>query len=749
LWARWFGQAGDAANVQRTPEIVEHEEEIGRLKRQLEDTRNFLRATIEEHEAVKEELKSAHEEVLSANEEFQSTNEELETAKEELQSTNEELATTNDELRSRNRELSNFNEALADARDYADLIIETVRDPLLVLDRDLRVMRANQAFYDIFKTGPQSTEQCRIYDLDDRQWDIPALRSALSAILSHDQSFRDFEVTHTFPRVGNKSLLLNARRLAPNKQRPEMILLAMEDLTERKAATEALRHSESRFRALVDSNVIGMILQSDMHGHISEVNDAFLGMVGYTREDLQAGRLRWDHMTPPEYVPRDHAGMAEANERGACTPYEKEYIRKDGHRVPVLIGYAPVHGEPGNYVGFVLDLTQRKALEEDLRRHSDQLQQGARRKDEYLAMLAHELRNPLAPLRNAVEILRRSETADVSVQWGREVIDRQIAHMTRIVDDLLDVSRLTSGKIFLHRSVLTVGQILEHALEASRPAIDARRHRLTIDLPPEAIYIDGDIVRLSQVISNLLNNAAKYTDEEGEITLTARDSGDEVAIAVRDTGIGIRPDVLPHVFDLFMQADQSLARSLGGLGIGLTLVRQLVEMHGGRVGAKSEGPGKGSEFTVWLPTAREQAPDAPSRPVEEARSDIRRRVLIVEDNPDARESLAMLLEMEGHEVRSAQDGDTALEIVEEFQPEVVVLDIGLPKMDGFEVIKRLRTRTGGMQPTVIAVTGYGQAEDRLRTEEAGFDRHLTKPVDPKEVMAIVASLGNVSRGRSG
>jgi len=265
---------------------------------------------------------------------------------------------------------------------------------------------------------------------------------------------------------------------------------------------------------------------------------------------------------------------------------------------------------------------------------------------------------------------------------------------------------------------------------------------------PEVIYIDGDIVRLSQVISNLLNNAAKYTDEGGEITLTARDNGDQVAIAVRDTGIGIRSDVLPHVFDLFMQADQSLARSLGGLGIGLTLVRQLVEMHGGRVGAQSEGPGKGSEFTVWLPTVRRQGSDVPSPEVEEVRSEIRRRVLIVEDNADARESLGMLLEMQGHDVRSAQDGDTALKIVEEFLPEVVLLDIGLPKMDGFEVIRRLHAPMDGAQPAVIAVTGYGHAEDRRRTKEAGFDHHLTKPVDPKEVMAIVASFGNISRGPS-
>jgi two-component system CheB/CheR fusion protein len=467
LLRRWFGPR-PARSATRAPDLGQQEEQIARLNRQLEDTRNFMRATMEEHEAVKEELKSAHEEVLSANEEFQSTNEELETAKEELQSTNEELATTNDELRSRNRELGNSNEALTDARDYADLIIETVRDPLLVLDSELRVMRANQAFYDTFKARPQNTEQCRIYELDEGQWDIATLRNELNAILPGDTSFRDFEVAHSFPRVGYKSLVLNARRLPPNKQRPEMILLAIEDVTERKIAAEALRQSESRFRALVDSNVIGMILQSDEHGHITEVNDAFLSIVGYTRDDLRAGRLRWDHMTPSEYVPRDRDGMEEANARGACTPYEKEYIRREGRRVPVLIGYAAVVGEPGNYVGFVLDLTQRKALEEDLRRHSEQLQQGARRKDEYLAMLAHELRNPLAPMRNAVELLRRIDTADATLEWSREVISRQVEHMTRIVDDLLDVSRITSGKISLHRSVLSLGEILEQALEAGR-----------------------------------------------------------------------------------------------------------------------------------------------------------------------------------------------------------------------------------------------------------------------------------------
>ena len=243
-------------------------------------------------------------------------------------------------------------------------------------------------------------------------------------------------------------------------------------------------------------------------------------------------------------------------------------------------------------------------------------------------------------------------------------------------------------------------------------------------------------MRLSQVLSNLLNNAAKYTDEGGAIALTARYAGDEVSITVRDTGIGIRADLLPHVFDLFMQADRSLARSLGGLGIGLTLVRQLVEMHGGRVAAKSEGPGKGSEFTIWLPIAREKAPDTVAASMERVHNDISHRILIVEDNADARESLGLLLEMEGHDVRRAQNGETALKVAQEFQPQVIFLDLGLPHMDGYEVIHRLRADVGAAQPIVIALTGYGQAEDRQRTEAAGFDYHLTKPVALEEVTTI-------------
>lgn len=742
LWKRWFGAGREASRRTSPADAQQHDDELMRITRELEETRTFLRITIEEHEAVKEELKSAHEEVLSANEEFQSTNEELETAKEELQSINEELATTNDELRSRNRELSNSNEALTDARDYADLIIETVRDPLLVLDCDLRVMRANRAFYDTFKSTIENTEAHRIYDIDGGVWDTPSLREELNAILPADAVFHDFTVTHAFPRVGEKTLLLNARRLPPNRQRPEMILLAMEDITDRHAAAEALLRSESRFRALADAGVIGMVLHSDEQGRIIEANQAFLGMLGYTHEDLHDGLLRWDRLTPPEYRQRDLEGITEANQRGACTPYEKEYIRKDGRRVPVLIGYAPVEGEPNNYVAFVLDLTQRHALEEDLRRRSEELQLGARRKDEFLAMLAHELRNPLAPIAAAVEILQRADSNEATLQWGPAVIKRQVEHLTRIVDDLLDVSRLTQGKIVLHNSILTVRQIVDHALEVSRPWIDGRKQRLTIALPAEPLYVEGDIIRLSQVIANLLGNSAKYTDEGGEIALMVQRRDDGIAISVRDDGMGISANVLPHVFELFMQSERALARAQGGLGIGLTLVRQLVEQHGGHVAAKSEGLGKGSEFTVWLPAAYDTPAEAAAATAQRSldNSGYKRRILVVDDNFDANESLSLLLSMVGHDVRSAAEGNAALEIAKEFKPGLVLLDLGMPGMDGYEVARRLRAGAGADQPVLVALTGYGDPEVRKLTQEAGFDRHWVKPVNFDALATLLASL---------
>ena len=358
-------------------------------------------------------------------------------------------------------------------------------------------------------------------------------------------------------------------------------------------------------------------------------------------------------------------------------------------------------------------------------------------------MLAHELRNPLAPIRNAVEVLRRTGSDDPQSAQMRETIDRQVTHLAQLVDDLLDVSRITQNKITLRREPLELMTLVGRAVETSRPVIDARRHHLAVTVTSEPVRIEGDLTRLAQVLANLLNNAAKFTEDGGHLQLDVARTGDEVVLRVLDDGMGISPDVLPHVFDLFAQADRSLDRSQGGLGIGLTLVRRLVEMHGGRVEAASAGPGRGSEFRVYLPVLaderRADRPAAADRPGR-ARDTAVARVLVVDDSVDSAESMALLLDLAGHQTRMAHSGQGALDAAREFCPHVILLDIGLPGMDGYEVARRMRDVPGAAAAFIVALTGYGRPEDRVRALAAGCHYHLTKPVDFTELEALVRSL---------
>ena len=385
------------------------------------------------------------------------------------------------------------------------------------------------------------------------------------------------------------------------------------------------------------------------------------------------------------------------------------------------------------------DLAGRAAIALDNARLYHNVQEADRHKNDFLSMLAHELRNPLAPIRNAVHILRLQGSVDPEVRAVHDIVDRQVQQMVRLVDDLLDLSRITRGKIRLQTEYVDMAVVIARAVETSRPLIDARRHELTVTLPPEPLGVRGDPVRLAQVLSNLLNNAAKYTEEGGHIWLTTERKDGTITLRVRDNGIGIPPEMLSSIFELFTQVDRSLDRAQGGLGIGLTLVHKLVEMHGGQVEAYSDGPGRGSEFVVYLPVLAEApptsngAPQAPARPR-------RSRVLIVDDNMDAARSLSMVLEIGGHDVRTCYDGAAALEETEEFRPEIVLLDIGLPGMDGFEVARRLRQMPLSPQPFLVALTGYGQADDIRRSREAGFDHHLVKPADPETLASLFASL---------
>jgi signal transduction histidine kinase len=370
---------------------------------------------------------------------------------------------------------------------------------------------------------------------------------------------------------------------------------------------------------------------------------------------------------------------------------------------------------------------------------TEQLREADRRKDEFLALLAHELRNPLAPVVNAVNIMRMKESGDPDLLWCREVIERQAYQLTRLVDDLLDVSRITLGKIKLRPERLDIATAIAGAVEASRPLIESHHHEFVVTLPAHPVEVQGDLARLTQVVANLLNNAAKYQNELGRIELTVEQEEQDVVITVRDQGIGIPPQMLSEVFELFSQGERTLDRSQGGLGIGLSLVKTVVEMHGGSVSASSDGVDRGSAFVIRIPCLRPQESSARVNPLPGQRQvGSPRRILIVDDSKDAAESLAMLLSLSGHQVAVAHDGVQALEAVAAERPEVVLLDIGLPGMDGYEVCRRLRQ--GGMDDAlIIAMTGYGQERDRQRSKEAGFDTHTVKPVELDHLMELLAS----------
>jgi signal transduction histidine kinase/ActR/RegA family two-component response regulator len=380
-----------------------------------------------------------------------------------------------------------------------------------------------------------------------------------------------------------------------------------------------------------------------------------------------------------------------------------------------------------------------KKTQEILRQQAEALRQADRRKNEYLAMLAHELRNPLAPVRNAIQILRLKTPADSELLWPREVIERQVRQMSRMIDDLLDISRITLGKVKLEKQPVEVPTVVTRAVEIARPLIDAKKQQLAVALPSEPVWLEVDVDRMVQVLVNLLTNAAKYTDDGGQIWLTVVRQGEEVSFSVRDNGIGIPEDLLTRVFDAYTQEDHLPQRAQGGLGIGLTLARTIVNLHGGKIEALSAGRGRGSEFVVHLTLLKGTPPARPAGNTPQKNPPVAaRRILVVDDMPDAAKSLAMLLELLGHDVRTAHDGPSGLQIAQTLLPEIVLLDIGLPGMDGLEVARRLRQEIGLKDALVVALTGYGMEEDRRRSQEAGFNAHLIKPVDLQELQTLLA-----------
>ena len=526
------------------------------------------------------------------------------------------------------------------------------------------------------------------------------------------------------------------------------------DIDEEKRASETLRINQERLNLAQKASRAGSFEWNLRTQAViwSEENEAIFGLApgsfGGAYED-------WTRCVHPEDLSRAEQELRRAIADGEGV-FEYRVIWPDGGvrwiqaRGKVFFDEA---GKPLRWVGINIDVTERKQMEESLRRQTKALQEADRRKDEFLATLAHELRNPLAPISNAIQILSlRGDDSEVVAQT-REVMERQVHQMTRLVDDLMEVSRIGRGKISLEKTPVDLADVVATAVETSRPVVESHRHTLTVSLPERPARVEADSARLAQVLSNLLNNAAKYTEDGGSIDLIVEQTQGEAVIRVRDNGIGIAPERLPSIFDMFEQIEGAADRSQGGLGIGLTLARRLVEMQGGKIEAHSAGLGKGSEFLTRLPALAEPAAEPAPEPPEglpAPPSTAGRRVLVVDDNVDSAESLAVLLRLYGHEVRLAHDGEAALEEAQSFRPDVIFLDLILPKMDGYEVARRLRLEPGRSGLTLVAMTGYGHEEERRRTREAGFQAHLVKPVNFDMLRDLLSSLpANQSRNERG
>ena len=511
--------------------------------------------------------------------------------------------------------------------------------------------------------------------------------------------------------------------------------VTVQRLVEQEKANQLLT---ARLLASIVESSNDAIIGKSLDSIIQSWNAAAEQLFGYTAEQVIGRHISL--IIPPERIDEEDQIIAKLKAGQRIEQYETERVRSNGQHIIVSLTISPIKDDSGNVIGaskIVRDITDRKRLEDNLRRLAADLSANDRRKNEFLATLAHELRNPLAPMSNMLEVVKRANGDGETLKRAHDTIERQLAQMVRLVDDLMDLNRITHDRLELRRSQVELSSVIQQAVEVARPLIDAEGHNLTVDLPAEPIFLHADRARLAQVFGNLLNNSCKYTMPNGEIRLSAQRDGNEVVVTVTDNGAGIPADKLSSIFDMFMQVERTAEQSQGGLGIGLTLVKRLAEMHGGSIEAKSRGEGQGSEFVVRLPVLEKQAKTSSRATNKAAGSSAQRRILIVDDNKDSADSLALLLEITGNQTFMAHDGVEAVEAIEKHRPEVVLLDIGLPKLDGHEVCRRVREQPWGKDIVVIALTGWGQEDDRRKSEEAGFNGHLVKPVDYDKLLALL------------
>jgi PAS domain S-box-containing protein len=632
---------------------------------------------------------------------------------------------------------------------YAENIIETLRGPFLVLDKSLRVRTANGAFYRDFHASKEATEGRFVYELGNGQWDIPALRTLLSQILVNSPTVEDFEVDHAFPDLGRRTMLLNARRFPPDANDPDLVLLAIEDITDRRRTDAAMEQSEIRYRRLFQMAKDGILILDADTGKVIDANPFMTALLGYSHDEF-LGKELWEIGLFKD-IKESQAAYLELQAKGYVRYEHLPLEDRSGQKVEVeFVSNVYVENQHQVVQCNVRDTTERSRLQRLTQEQAAALADLDRRKDEFLAMLSHELRNPLAPILNAALLLRmhsnRNRLQGIEnpiLQQSAAIIERQVGQLTHIVDELLEVSRITTGRIQLHQVPIALGVVIENAGATVRSLLDQRKHELTMSLPPHPVWVNADAARLEQVVVNLLTNAAKYTDQGGHVWLTVEQEGELAVLRVRDTGVGIAPEIMPRIFELFTQAERSLDRSQGGLGIGLALVERLVEMHGGTV-AVSSVLGQGSEFVVRLPVV--PPPQAkPSSPATQSTAPNAPclRVLVVDDNVDTVTTLALLVTESGHEVRTAYDGTAVLEAALDYRPNIVLLDIGLPGLNGFEVAKQLRLQPALQSTVLVAMTGYGGVSDFQRSFDAGFDHHLVKPGDFGKVLQILATVAEL------
>ncbi len=552
-----------------------------------------------------------------------------------------------------------------------------------------------------------------------------------------------FIAEYRIVRPDGVTLWLSGRGLVVARQadgRAHRLVSIMADVSERKQVEEVLRIERERLALALQAGEMG-VYDFDVANDSLWWSPQTYAVFGVSPETFTPTPASVAALIHPD--DRQEFLKRRAEAIAARRPFLHEFrsVRPDGRIVWINHrGQAEydASGRPVRNFGVSLDITERRLAEQALR-------DADRKKDDFIATLAHELRNPLAPIRNAVQLLHHGSDADPQVVWCRDVIDRQLTQMSRLLEDLLDVSRLTRGQFALRREPLALDAVVDQALEIAQPLVDAYGHALAVALPPGPVRVDGDLTRLAQVFSNLLINAAKYTHPGGRLALTIEVQDDEVEVRVSDNGIGIAAEQIPHIFEMFAQGQPAIDRSQGGLGIGLSLARGFVEMHGGRISAHSPGIGQGSEFVVHLPLA--PAPEdgvASAPPASGATSPAPPpagcRVLVADDLRDSADSLAILIGAMGHEVRVAYDGEQAFQVAAEFRPDIALLDLGMPKLNGFDLCRRIRDEPWGRSMRLVAQTGWGQVEDRRRTAEAGFDRHIVKPVDPAALEDLLRAL---------